>query len=481
MATITTLNNRESRCKRIYDFLIKINLFDEKETLSFVDQLIATRIFISLLTISLTIIIIFTTFSIQTYTVTIQLPSESIFKQLAVQYSSTLSCPCEQSSIRQDEFISFNPEYHPICASPLINQTFLSSLSDMNMSDYWPLDYRIMIASHFQILALLCRTIQQTISDAVEEFSTDHIITDRVLLPDTFDSQAKALVDQLKTTTVATSKYTGDFLWFIIFQNGIYSGLRTNFYVQAAPGVNSYRYFAASYKSFNKSCSCKGNDTCVHQAGIYNWTGRAEVNGSTYFGDLTIDPLLLFTIPGIMVGCLPYSSLLQSTLECFYNQSCLDLIQTFIKKLSYISPLASSHFAQNTTVNDLLDQLFIESWNNESSFTNYFQVCSPHSCTYSYNRRFNLLYVIVTMISLFGGLKIILMVSSPFILNLIKKLKNIKYGRNTNNQLPVVMTPDANQSKTFSFCTLFIYLFLIRIQQVSKIVLCHLFNKFINR
>jgi hypothetical protein len=100
MVTITTLNNRESWCKQIYDFLIKINLFDENETLSFVDQLIATRIFISLLIISLTIIIIFITFSIQIYAITIQLLFESIFKQLAVQYSSTLSCPCIQNIIQ---------------------------------------------------------------------------------------------------------------------------------------------------------------------------------------------------------------------------------------------------------------------------------------------------------------------------------------------------------------------------------------------
>jgi hypothetical protein len=445
----TTSNNQESSYKRIYHFLVNINLFDDKETLSFADQLITTRIFISLLTISLTIIIFFTAFSSQTYTVTIQSPSEHKFKKLAVKYPSTLSCPCQQTSIRQDEFISFNPEYHPICASQLINQTFISSLSDINVSDYWPLDYRIMIASHFQVLALLCQTMKQTITDAIDEFSSEHIITDRVSLPATFDAQAAALVNQLKTTTVTTSQYTSDFLWFNIFQNGFLSGLRTNYYIQAISGMNAYIYFEALYEYLNSSCSCKGNDTCPHQAGIYNWTGRAGVNSSTCFGESTPDPLLLFNIPGIMVGCLPYSTLLQSTLECFYNQSCIDLIQTYINKLSYISPLALSYFAQNTTVSDILDQLFLESWNNKSSFADYFRVCSPYSCTYSYNRRFYLLYVIVTIISLFGGLKIIFVVSSPYILKAIRRVKSIKCGRNTDNELPVVIIADANQGKNF--------------------------------
>jgi hypothetical protein len=171
--TETTSHNRVSRCKQLYNFLIKINLFDDEEKLSLTDQLLATRIFVSLLFISLAIVIIFTAFSFQTYTVTIQSPSEADFDKLSIRYPSTLSCPCRQSSIRQGEFLSFNPQYHPICSNQIVNHTFISSsLSDMNMSDYWPLDYRIMIASHFQILALFCRTIKQTISDVVEEFAT---------------------------------------------------------------------------------------------------------------------------------------------------------------------------------------------------------------------------------------------------------------------------------------------------------------------
>ncbi len=84
--TETASHNRGSRYNQLYDFLIKINFFDNKETLSLVDQLLATRIFTLLLTVTLTVVIIFTAFSIQTYTVTIQSPSENIFEQLSVQY-----------------------------------------------------------------------------------------------------------------------------------------------------------------------------------------------------------------------------------------------------------------------------------------------------------------------------------------------------------------------------------------------------------
>jgi uncharacterized membrane protein len=70
----------------MYDFLTKINFFDEKESLSLVDQLLATTIFVSLITIALFIIVVFTGFTIQS-------PSENTFKQLFFEYPSTLLCP----------------------------------------------------------------------------------------------------------------------------------------------------------------------------------------------------------------------------------------------------------------------------------------------------------------------------------------------------------------------------------------------------
>ncbi|CAF1223849.1 unnamed protein product [Rotaria sp. Silwood1] len=435
MAEVTS-HERMSRYKRLYYLLIKINLFDDKEELSLVDQLLATRIFLSLLIIILSIVIAFTAFSIQTNTVTIQLPNEIIFEKLSLQYPSTLSCPCTQSSIRHDQFLLLDLSYHPICTSQFVNQTFISSLYDYNMSDYYPLDYRIMIASHFQLLSLLCRTIKEMVSDTLKEFAAKQIITNQVLSHSVFNTQVVALVEQLKSTTTAHINHINDFVVFNIFEDRIYSALRTNYFVQNTPGDPIIKSIPVRYRTLNVKCSCIINNTCVHQAGIYNRTGSAGVNTSTVFGDLTIDPPLLLIIPGIMVGCLPYNSLFSSTLECFYNQSCIDQIQIFINGLSLVTPLSLSRFSQNTTVNDLFNQLFIELWNEKINFTNYFQVCSPQSCTYSYDRRFNLLYVVVTIISLFGGLKTILYFSAPLIVMIIRRLRKLNKAHNTSNQTP---------------------------------------------
>ena len=94
---------------------MKINLFDDREELSLVDKLFDTEIF------SLLFVIIFTGLSVQTQTITIQSPSIDKFIEFSSRYSSRFSCPCKQSSIRQNEFV----QYHPICKSQFVNQIFL--------------------------------------------------------------------------------------------------------------------------------------------------------------------------------------------------------------------------------------------------------------------------------------------------------------------------------------------------------------------
>ncbi|CAF1515849.1 unnamed protein product [Rotaria sordida] len=121
---------------------------------------------------------------------------------------------------------------------------------------------------------------------------------------------------------------------------------------------------------------------------------------------------------------------------------------------SFVKPLSSSHFEQNTTVNDLFHQLFIESWNPMINFTGYFHICSPNSCTYSYNRRFNLFYIIVTIISLFGGLKTILYFSTPVLVIFIRRIQNCKNVQNTNDEHSTMnQTNERNQNfkQWFSF------------------------------
>jgi hypothetical protein len=52
------------------------------------------------------------------------------------------------------------------------------------------------------------------------------------------------------------------------------------------------------------------------------------------------------------------------------------------------------------------DSLFVESWRNSSNFSAYFSACQPRSISYSYSARFDLIWIISTCVSTFGGLVI---------------------------------------------------------------------------
>ncbi|CAF4507434.1 unnamed protein product, partial [Rotaria sp. Silwood2] len=157
---------------------------------------------------------------------------------------------------------------------------------------------------------------------------------------------------------------------------------------------------------------------CVYPAGIYNQS-QAIIPHQVF----SLDAPPLFMIPGFQIGCVPQNALFQSTLECFYNQSCLDIVISLTGALRTVSTLhfsnSSSRFSPTTTVAVLFDNLMIESWDNTTDFATYFQICAPKTCSYSYVQRFFLIYVITIIASVFSGIRVALYTVSPLFVKVI--------------------------------------------------------------
>lgn len=119
-------------------------------------------------------------------------------------------------------------------------------------------------------------------------------------------------------------------------------------------------------------------------------------------------------IKGLFIGCLPSESLLASTLECFFDQQCVDLLQSRLMRNTTdprFTPLTSlqEHSRSNSsTVNDLVEKLFMETWSTNISYERYFLQCAPTQCLHSYADNANPLYVLTTLLGLYGGLKVVL-------------------------------------------------------------------------
>jgi hypothetical protein len=114
---------------------------------------------------------------------------------------------------------------------------------------------------------------------------------------------------------------------------------------------------------------------------------------------------------------------MQTTTECFFDRICLNTINSYIN-YSTISTnsffiLNQSRFSSQTLVNEL----FVEEWIINKSFVQYFDQCQPLFCQYKNEQRHNFVSILTTIISVYGGLTVVLRSLIPIIVTFIRKKK----------------------------------------------------------
>ena len=92
------------------------------------NQRIATRLFIVLMIIALSVLVLYSSLTIITQTVTVEEPTVNVYNEFQVKHSQTLVCPCTQIAIDYEQFISFHPTFHQICSSDFIGARWISYL-----------------------------------------------------------------------------------------------------------------------------------------------------------------------------------------------------------------------------------------------------------------------------------------------------------------------------------------------------------------
>ena len=77
------------------------------------------------------------------------------------------------------------------------------------------------------------------------------------------------------------------------------------------------------------------------------------------------------------------------------------------------SLIKTSRFLLNTTINELIKNVFIEQLKTTINYSRYYERCSPSMCSYTYIEHIDLVYTITFLIGLQGGLSIVLKWLSP--------------------------------------------------------------------
>ena len=190
----------------------------------------------------------------------------------------------------------------------------------------------------------------------------------------------------------------------------------------------SVNYVPAVYHSEAGSCYCEVLTTCILPQGFYCQTLDCVSSSS----------LANQTIPGVMVGCTASESFLFSTLECLYNQSCIQMLidgrqfdyselatPAGLDGILALDPNMQSQFLPTTSLRELLlRNLFVEEWITTIDHHKYYEQCQPDICTYTYTHRNQLITIITNLIGFFGGLNVLLRLLVPPLVRLIVWLRH---------------------------------------------------------
>ena len=389
----------------------ELNMFDSEDTWFNENRrythIIATRIYLILLSIGLIVLITYNVLVSQRQQVTILNPTQTIFEQLSsdVFSSSTLQCPCQNITIPYKSFISLKANLHQFCSSDFIEKS-----TEWLVELYYPWvsfffshnDFRLFAIPQIRLLISFCRIANQTINHTLAQYESQNLISNQLETRSSIETQAQASIDDFIYSTARNFRRTIDFSRYMMSGNQIISATLSNWQFFSLNKSVSWAALWTEPRRY-EHCSCDKDPSCTSPA---------------FIDDRFIS--------GFLVGCDPFEALLKSTLDCFYQVYCIVTIQ-YMYVLSNITlqPLNQSLSTSNATVNSLLDKLFVQSWNSRVSYDHYFQECASASCFYSFNAKPNIIYSISTVVGLFGGLNVFLKMLVP---SMVRFFRSVLFG-----------------------------------------------------
>ncbi len=182
-------------------------------------------------------------------------------------------------------------------------------------------------------------------------------------------------------------------------------------------------------QSASINCICATNPRCKSPVAIYEIDRGMEVN---------FEFRVVYIVPGWIAGCSPIDSLLLSTLECFYsNSTCFPILmgyiqEAYIQNVEYpswfdVHPLVHdpklSQYPPNTSISKIVQNIMIEKWNPSILYEQFYESCAPSNCTYSQRIHINTgVGVVLTLVSMIGGLTVSLRLITPQLVKLIARL-----------------------------------------------------------
>ena len=388
---------------------IELNLFERQpNNAHFVrSQQIATRVYVFVLIVAINLLSFYTLLSKEAYQITVMKPSEAQYKHLRDTHPDSLSCPCSNISIPYSEFIMIGANYHQLCSSDFVSWQWIDfNINAERFPFLYHLDYRRNAAFQFQLLATLCKWAKQTINSSLDVFLQTPFVGAQVVPKETFELEIDQIINEWQSGTTTRFLHTTELIRTTNHGNMLINSVfNAEFTMEQTTGL-----IRVKSRDFD-GCSCFATQTCHTEMAIYDY--RLGSNKTTS----------LFTVRNFFFGCSPLESLLMSTLECFYQGECIQILTDYIVQnvTSIFTPLDELQSQPNDPIQYILQNLMVTSWSNHVSFSSFYRSCSPASCTYEYYRSVTALFLVTTIIGIAGGLSLILSILTLIILRIYEE------------------------------------------------------------
>ncbi|CAF1382395.1 unnamed protein product [Adineta steineri] len=269
-------------------------------------------------------------------------PSLDVYEALNSKYAKTLECPCTQISMNYDNFISASPIFHQVCSSDFVSDVWIRHLAMDNGSTFYGDDFQITGSHAFQALRMLCELAKNTLKNNFAQFYSSQYFS-RFAIPEVMlQVQILSILNQLQSSMSDSFLLSFRMIRDTTQVNALFSALQINHKLYGSKDTGNIFVTANNYDG----CSCSLSANCIRQSSIYNHNTMTK----------------LFDVTGFYTGCNVIESLLQSTLECFYNQTCIDKLQNYLLPspipVSALDDSSSlSRYLKTTTINSLLSDL----------------------------------------------------------------------------------------------------------------------------
>lgn len=289
-----------------------------------------------------------------------------------------------------------------------------------------------------QLLQGLCELAKESMNDSVDQFLSSFFVSTQLQSPPSFLSRINAMIDQSKSNALNTFTNLLLLLRATNQGNAIITAYGTNFEYVPLRYDDYFSTLITQPVIYENNCSCALNASCSTRA--------------VFIGSNSSLPVV---INGLKMGCTPSESLLSSTLECFYEPACLNLIEEYASSSSsvhtktnqLVAPGNTSQFSVNTSVRELVELLFIEKWSTAIDYSAYFNQCAPMSCSYDYIEGFSSLYTVTVLLGFYGGLSFVLRWICPSLLSSLHTIYRLsKKWKSTVTPTLAIGTPTGSST-----------------------------------